>query len=319
MGDSVPDLKGKAAEQVPSLDDQQSKKGKGASSSGGPPPSDTSGGQKRHTSVNDVNFGELQNSAAESQKLMDRFSKLKGVNMKNLSAGGVKNGGFETGRPSPKILDALKGDTSNAFTRPSLDALQMLNIRPESNRMATAEEIAAISAKLEGMGLPPEHTAPLFWAIARYCADTSSSPYSDPKGSFEFPNGAMTRDAVFAIIRDHTTLRQFCRSFAPITWNQMLFNKSPPEGWQRLGYDETTKYAAFDVFDFVTNKAAIQPLEGLLRMPTKEEHIAHETQKRISLDANRRNARFANNSSLVTGGMFGKDVQTKFNGSNNSD
>nr|UOI87893.1 coat protein [Butterbur mosaic virus] len=319
MGDSVPDLKGKEVESIPNLNDQQSKKGKGASSSGGPPPSDSGGGQKRHTSVNDVSFGELQNSAAESQKLMDRFSKLKDINMKNLSAGGVKNGGFETGRPAPKISDALKGDTSNAFTRPSLDALQMLNIRPESNRMATAEEIAAISAKLEGMGLPPEHTAPLFWAIARYCADTSSSPYSDPKGSFEFPNGAMTRDAVFAIIRDHTTLRQFCRSFAPITWNQMLFNKSPPEGWQRLGYDETTKYAAFDVFDFVTNKAAIQPLEGLLRMPTKEEHIAHETQKRISLDANRRNARFANNSSLVTGGMFGKDVQTKFNGSNNSD
>nr|UKY18871.1 ORF5 [Butterbur mosaic virus] len=261
----------------------------------------------------------MQNSGDESKKMLNRFRKLKDMNAKNLSAGDVKNGGFETGRPSPRISDALKGDTSNAFTRPSLDALQMLNIKPESNRMATAEEIAAISAKLEGMGLPPEHTAPLFWAIARYCADTSSSPYSDPRGSFEFPNGAMTRDAVFAIIRDHTTLRQFCRSFAPITWNQMLFNKSPPEGWQRLGYDETTKYAAFDVFDFVTNKAAIQPLEGLLRMPTKEEQIAHETQKRLSLDANRRNARFANNSSLVTGGMFGKDVHTKFNGSNNSD
>nr|QQX32743.1 coat protein [Butterbur mosaic virus] len=319
MGDQITDSKGKTPVPTPNIDNQSKKKGQDSSSSGNNETGGGNGDQKRHTGVNDVNFSELQNIAEESQKLMDRFSKLKDVNMKNLSAGGVKNGGFETGRPSPKILDALKGDTSNAFTRPSLDALQMLNIKPESNRMATAEEIAAISAKLEGMGLPPEHTAPLFWAIARYCADTSSSPYSDPKGSFEFPGGAMTRDAVFAIIRDHTTLRQFCRSFAPITWNQMLFNKSPPEGWQRLGYDETTKYAAFDVFDFVTNKAAIQPLEGLLRMPTKEEQIAHETQKRLSLDANRRNARFANNSSLVTGGMFGKDVQTKFDGSNNSD
>nr|QQX32738.1 coat protein [Butterbur mosaic virus] len=319
MGDPVPDSKGKTATPPPSPNKQQSREGSETLGASGHAPAGDKEIQKRHTGVNDVDFSELQNSAAESQKLMDRFSKLKDVNMSNLSAGGVKNGGFETGRPAPKILDALKGDTSNAFTRPSLDALQMLNIKPESNRMATAEEIAAISAKLEGMGLPPEHTAPLFWAVARYCADTSSSPYSDPKGSFEFPGGAMTRDAVFAIIRDHTTLRQFCRSFAPITWNQMLFNKSPPEGWQRLGYDETTKFAAFDVFDFVTNKAAIQPLEGLLRMPTKEEHIAHETQKRISLDANRRNARFANNSSLVTGGMFGKDVQTKFNGSNNSD
>nr|QQX32720.1 CP [Butterbur mosaic virus] len=319
MGDQITDSKGKTPVPTPNIDNQSKKKGQDSSSSGNNETGGGNGDQKRHTGVNDVNFSELQNIAEESQKLMDRFSKLKDVNMKNLSAGGVKNGGFETGRPSPKILDALKGDTSNAFTRPSLDALQMLNIKPESNRMATAEEIAAISAKLEGMGLPPEHTAPLFWAIARYCADTSSSPYSDPKGSFEFPGGAMTRDAVFAIIRDHTTLRQFCRSFAPITWNQMLFNKSPPEGWQRLGYDETTKYAAFDVFDFVTNKAAIQPLEGLLRVPTKEEQIAHETQKRLSLDANRRNARFANNSSLVTGGMFGKDVQTKFDGSNNSD
>lgn len=270
-------------------------------------------------SVNEVDLRNLQNRVEEAEKFMQRFQKLKEFNSQNLTAGELKNGGFESGRPPAKISEHLRGSTANVFTRPSLDALQMMDFKPESNMIVTAEELAAITAKLEGLGVPTERSAPICWAVARYCANTSTSPYTDPKGVFEFPGGAITRDAVFAVIREVTTLRAFCRAFAPITWNQMLFAKSPPENWQAKGYTYETRYAAFDVFDFVQNPAAIQPLEGLLRIPTVEEKIAHATNKRLALDRNRRNARFSSTDSLVTGGMYGKDIKTNFNGSNNSD
>lgn len=268
--------------------------------------------------VNEIDLNQLENEVAEAGKYLQRFSKLKDFKAQNLTAGTVVNGGFETGRPPLKVADNLRGDTTNAFTRPNLDALMGLRIKPESGRIMTAEELAAISAKLEGLGLPPEETAPLFWSIGRYCADASSSPYLDPKGSYEFSGGAITRDTVIAVIRDHTTLRAFCRAYAPITWNMMLITKTPPANWQSMGYPAEAKFAAFDVFEFVMNPAAIQPLEGLLRVPTSDERLASETHKRLAIDANRRNGRFSSFNSKVTGGLYGHDLATDFTGSNST-
>nr|QYF50200.1 MAG: coat protein [Xinjiang betaflexivirus 2] len=268
--------------------------------------------------VNEVDLRELENEVTESKAYLKRFNDLKTFKSGNLSAGSVVNGGFETARPPLKVSEALRGDSTNAFTRPTIDALIGLRIKSESGRIMTAEELATISAKLEGLGLPPEETAPLFWSIARYCADASSSPYLDPKGSYEFSGGAITRDAVIAVIRDHTTLRAFCRAYAPITWNMMLVTKTPPANWQSMGYPTEAKYAAFDVFEFVMNPAAIQPLEGLLRTPTSDERLASETQKRLAIDGGRRNARFSSFNSKVTGGLYGRDLETDFTGSNST-
>nr|ABI95139.2 coat protein [Coleus vein necrosis virus] len=269
--------------------------------------------------VNDVDLSQMENQVEEAKRLLQRFHNLLRFETSNLNAGTLKNGGFEKGRPKAVLSDALKGDTSDVFTRPSLDALHAMNFKSEALDIITAQEQATIMAKLVGLGVPPQSAAPLCWSIARYCADTSSSAFADPKGTFEFQGGAIMRDAVYAVIREVSTLRAFCRAFAPITWNAMITAGRPPANWAAKGYTEETKYAAFDVFEYVTNPAAIQPLEGLLRRPTLTEIIAHETNKRLALDRNRRNARFASTSSLVTVGMTGKDIKTSFNGSNNSD
>ncbi|QVY19182.1 coat protein [Clivia carlavirus A] len=272
----------------------------------------TSGGTVKGT-VNEVDLNAIEDANEFDRKLWERYMKLVRHNVAHLSSGEIKNGGFETGRPPMKVIDALKGDPSNAFTRPSLDALQAMQLRPESNSMMTAEELAAISAKMEGLGLPKTKVAPFFWSVARYCADASSSPYADPKGVFEFEGGALTRDAVFAVIKDHCTVRNFCRYYAPVVWNQMLFTKTPPADWQKKNYTEETKYAAFDFFDYVMNPAAIKPLEGLIRKPTPAEIIAHETNKNIAITAGKKNRGFASTSAVVHKGRFEKDPEVNFN------
>lgn len=273
----------------------------------------------QETSVNDVDLRQMENRVQEAKRFLERFNKLKRFQADNMTAGEIKNGGFETGRPKLNIAANLRGDTSNVFTRPSMDALIALDFKAESLAIATAEDLAAITAKFEQLGVPAERLAPLCWSIARYCADTSSSFVADPKGIFEYPGGAITRDAVYAVIKEVTTLRAFCRAFAPVIWNEMLITKRPPAGWHAKGYTASTKYAAFDTFDYVLNPACVQPLEGIIRVPTEEETIAHMTNKRIAIDRNRSNSRFSSTNSLVTGGMFGKDIKTDFHGSNNAD
>nr|AHI46537.1 coat protein [Garlic common latent virus] len=273
----------------------------------------------QETRVKDVDLRQMVHWVQQAKRFLELFNKLQKFQADDMTAGEIQNGVFETGRSKLNIARNLLRDTSNVFTRPCKDPLIALDFKAESFAVATAEDLAAITAKFEQLGGPTERLAPLCWSIARYCADTSSSYVADPKGTFEYPGGAITRDAVYAVIQEVTTLRAFCRAFAPVVWNEMLITKRPPAGWQTKGYTASTKYAAFDPFDYVLNSACVQPLEGIIRVPTDEETIAHMTNKRITIDRNRRNGRFSSTNSLVTGGMFGKDIKTNFNGSNNAD
>ncbi|QYF50251.1 MAG: coat protein [Xinjiang sediment betaflexivirus 1] len=259
------------------------------------------------TPVNAVDLNQLEDEGITDVKLLDRFKKLREASAKHLSSGSVVNGGWETGRPPAKVSDQLKGDATNIFTRPSIDALFSRGRRSECSKLATAEEMAKIATKLEGLGVPPEGLTKVLWDVAVYCTGVGSSPYSDPKGVIEFDDAVITRDAVFAVIKEFSTLRKVCRLYAPITWQYMKVTQQPPPDWFAKGFADETKYAAFDFFDAVENTAAVQPLEGILIRPTPEERIANETHKRMALNRNSGNKRFANYSAEITGGMFGCD------------
>ncbi|QED44839.1 CP [Garlic yellow virus] len=262
--------------------------------------------------VNDVNVSEHDSYSELMKKYEDRFNKLKESCFRDLSSVSISNSGWETGRPKAVIADNLKGDAANIFTRPSIDALLVRNTVPESNNMATAEELARISAKVQALGAPEEHLAEVFWDVAKYCATAGSSPAVNPQGTIQLGGRTITRDMVFAVIKEYSTLRRVCRSYAPITWNNMLLNNQPPANWDAKGFTEDTKFAAFDVFDAVTNKAAIQPLEGLIRHPTQAERIAYATHKKLALEKSAQNSRYANTSAEVTGGLFGCSPRNNF-------
>ncbi|QBJ27542.1 coat protein [Birch carlavirus] len=246
------------------------------------------------------------------EDLERRFDALSVYFSDHLQSGKFRNPGLEIGRPALQPVDALKPDLTDVFTRPSLDVLLRKRFRPEANGIATGQQIVAIYTKLEGLGVPAESITSIFWDFAIYCATSSSSEAMNPTGSIDFPGGAIGRDTLAATIRDHCTLRQFCRAYAPITWNFMCSSGNAPANWQAKGFRKQDRFAAFDCFDYVECAAAQQPLEGLIRLPTESEKIAHQTHKQIALDKNAKNARYSNFSTEVTGGKFGCDVNRKW-------
>nr|QVU24956.1 coat protein [Nerine latent virus] len=244
-------------------------------------------------------------SGDSDDALEERFRKLKEYLLKNMRSKQIGNIGLEIGRPALEPMSEIRPDLTNIFTMPTIDILIKKGWRPSSTAVATAQQLIEISAKLQGLGVPPESIAPVVWDTAMYCASAGSSDKMDPQGTVEFPGGAITRDSVVATIKEYTTLRAFCRAYAPIVWNYMIGTNQPPANWQAKGFNEQTKFAAFDTFDYIRNPAAIKPLEGLIRSPTNEEMIANATHRQLAIDRNSRNDRFSNNSLEVTGGLYG--------------
>ncbi|AEP83730.1 coat protein [Cucumber vein-clearing virus] len=230
----------------------------------------------------------------------------------------VTNPGLELGRPIPKAPAHLQKKKSSIYNKWTIDELSLLVSKPISNSMPTAEEMVKTRVTLEGLGVPTEQVPTVLLQVALYCKDSSSSSYMDSNGTFEWKGGSIMSDSVIAALRkDKNTLRRVCRLYAPLTWNYMLVHNAPPSDWQSMGFQENTKFAAFDCFDFVENPAAVQPFEGLIRKPTPAEKIANEAHKRIALDRSNRNETYANLGTEITGGRLGPEINRDFNNANN--
>nr|AGU26843.1 coat protein [Potato virus M] len=229
----------------------------------------------------------------------------------------VTNPGLETGRPRLLLAENMRPDPTNPYNRPSIEALSRIKPIAISNNMATSEDMMRIYVNLEGLGVPTEHVQQVVIQAVLFCKDASSSVFLDPRGSFEWPRGAITADAVLAVLKkDAETLRRVCRLYAPVTWNHMLTHNAPPADWAAMGFQYEDRFAAFDCFDYVENAAAVQPLEGLIRRPTPREKIAHNTHKDIALRGANRNQAFSSLNAEVTGGMNGPELTRDYGKSN---
>lgn len=224
----------------------------------------------------------------------------------------VTNPSFEIGRPTLVRPADMRRDPGNIYSRWSIDDLATIKPMPVSNNMANSEEMVKISVAVEGLGVPTEQVASVVLQAVIYCASASSSVYLDPQGTIEYAGGAVVRDSVVAIIKRDAGLRRVCRLFAPLVWNHMLVHNTPPSDWAAMGFQWNDRFAAFDFFDYVENEAAIQPLDGLIRRPTRSEKIAHNTHKRLALDRSNRDETFASLETEVTGGKRGPEISRDF-------
>jgi hypothetical protein len=220
----------------------------------------------------------------------------------------LKNVSFEIGRPDLQPSAAMRRNPANPYGRFSIDELFKMKTNAVSNNMATTEQMAKITSAIAGLGVPTEQVASIVLKMAIMCANVSSSVYLDPDGSIEFTGGAVPVDSIAAIMKREAGLRKVCRLYAPVVWNYMLVKNQPPSDWQAMGFPENAKFAAFDTFDYVTNGAAVQPLEGLIRRPTPAECIAHNAHKRMALDRANRNEKYANLETEYTGGLQGAEI-----------
>nr|AKA93780.1 coat protein [Blueberry scorch virus] len=220
----------------------------------------------------------------------------------------LKNVAFEIGRPALEPVPTMKRNPANPYGRFSIDELYKMDVQVVSNNMATTEQMAKISSAIAGLGVPTEQVADVILKMVVMCASVSSSVYLDPDGSIEFDGGAVPVDSIAAIMKKEAGLRKVCRLYAPVVWNLMLVKNQPPSDWQAMGYPKEARFAAFDTFDYVTNGAAIQPVEGLIRGPTPAECIAHNAHKRLALDRSNRNEKYGNLETEYTGGLQGAEI-----------
>lgn len=262
--------------------------------------------------------GDAQNVSNTEQFMESRVLKLLETLRAERSSSRITNASFEIGRPNLQPTEDMRYDPGNIYSRPSIDMLYKLKPRAVSNNLATPEDMARVTVAIEGLGVPTEFVSTVIIQAVIYCKSTSSSVFLDPRGTFEYPGGAITADSVLAVMkRDANTLRRVCRLYAPIVWNHMLVHDDPPSDWQAMGFQKNERFAAFDFFDYVENAAAIQPLEGLIRHPTAQEKIAHDAHKDIALRRANRNETYANTSVEITGGRLGPELVRDHNNANN--
>nr|AKA93789.1 coat protein [Blueberry scorch virus] len=238
------------------------------------------------------------------QRLMNLIEVLNGQRHNS----SLKNVAFEIGRPALEPVPAMRRNPANPYGRFSIDELYKMDVQVVSNNMATTEQMAKISSAIAGLGVPTEQVADVILKMVVMCASVSSSVYLDPDGSIEFDGGAVPVDSIAAIMKKEAGLRKVCRLYAPVVWNLMLVKNQPPSDWQAMGYPKEARFAAFDTFDYVTNGAAIQPVEGLIRGPTPAECIAHNAHKRLALDRSNRNEKYGSLETEYTGGLQGAEI-----------
>lgn len=268
--------------------------------------------KRREDKGKDVDGGQGSGARTpeEEDKLEAMLEKLIEYRRSEYRTSRVTNAGFETGRPLMRVPSNMRGDPANMYNMLSIDDLYAIKPKAVSNNMATTEDMAKIKVSLEALGVPTEEVSTLVAQAAIYCKDASSSEYMDPRGTFNTSAGAISMDAVFAVLKTQGgTLRRVCRLFAAVTWNYMLIHDSPPSDWPAMGFKRNERFAAFDCLDYVENTAAIPPKEGLIRKPTSNEYIAHNTYKRIALDRSNRNEPFGNLQTEITGGRFGDEIE----------
>nr|QTU90396.1 coat protein [Potato virus X] len=203
-----------------------------------------------------------------------------------------------------KTVGATPTTASGLFTIPDGDFFSTARAIVASNAVATNEDLSKIEAIWKDMKVPTDTMAQAAWDLVRHCADVGSSAQTEMIDTGPYSNG-ISRARLAAAIKEVCTLRQFCMKYAPVVWNWMLTNHSPPANWQAQGFKPEHKFAAFDFFNGVTNPAAIMPKEGLIRPPSEAEMNAAQTAAFVKITKARAQSNdFASLDAAVTRGRI---------------
>nr|UCR98201.1 coat protein [Apple stem pitting virus] len=221
-------------------------------------------------------------------------------------SGDVGNGNgtpFTLGNRAPRNMASNVGGM-----RRRLDSVGLRNIRyePQAGVVASNQKIRAVGVALIGMGIPEHQLTEVGVYLARHCADVGASDKSTLLGTF--PGSDITLEEVGTMIKqtEGCTLRQYCAFYAKHVWNLMLQTQSPPANWVGKEFKFETRYAAFDFFFGVESTAALEPADGLIRLPTQAERVANATSKEIQMYRIRSmEGTQAVNFGEVTGGKIG--------------
>lgn len=194
---------------------------------------------------------------------------------------------------------------------PQITQEQMTAFKPDatSNLLPSKDQLATISSLLVAAKVPAASTTTVAIELVNFCYDNGSSAYTVVQGPSSIAEVSLSQVANI-VKASGTSLRKFCRFFAPIIWN-LRTDKVPPANWEANGFKPTEKFAAFDFFDGVENPASMQPPGGLVRSPSQAERIANATNKQVNLfQAAAQENNFASNSAFITKGQISTSSPT---------
>nr|QVD99729.1 coat protein [Banmivirus BanMMV] len=203
-----------------------------------------------------------------------------------------------------KRLEKKEYDGSSMFTQPSLEQMAKFEFKTICLDIASKTELEWISESWNmRLNLPKEKNFETALEIAEVCRHNGSSSDITFKGRGK---SGIELSALVAAIREICPLRQFCRAYANLVWEKSLAERNPPQHWQKRGFKEKVKYAAFDFLDAVGSDAAIMPPTGISRLPTDEELNANLAAKSIAvINSARRKGNNTVQNLEVTGGRSG--------------
>nr|AAO85393.1 capsid protein [Cactus virus X] len=211
-----------------------------------------------------------------------------------------------TGVQSSQSSGPRSTPQSGPFQTLSSSQLAALSLGVTSSLLPSPAELVSISQALTTLGASATNLTPLSLEIVNYCFDNGSSPETVFKGDSAVLQMPLSK--VAHAITQFTTLRQFCRYFAKIIWNYRISKNLPPAAWEAWAYKPEQKFAAFDFFDGVLNEAALNPIDGLGRVPNEAERLANQTNCNVHFfESNAQKNRALTTSALVTKGLQGSE------------
>nr|WAB21291.1 coat protein [Banmivirus BanMMV] len=203
-----------------------------------------------------------------------------------------------------KKLESKEYDGSSMVAQPTLEQMAKFDLKNICLDVATRAELEWISESWNlRLNLPKEKNFETALEIAEICRHNGSSSDITFKGRSK---SGIEFSSLVAAIREICPLRQFCRAYANLVWEKSLAEKNPPQHWQKRGFKERVKYAAFDFLDAVGSDSAIMPPTGISRLPTDEELNANLAAKSIAvINSARKKGNNTVQNLEVTGGRSG--------------
>nr|CAA56941.1 coat protein [Cymbidium mosaic virus] len=164
------------------------------------------------------------------------------------------------GEPTPTPAATYSAaDTTSARKLADLAAIKY---SPITSTIATPDEIKAITQLwVNNLGSTADTVGTAAIDLARAYADVGASKSATLLGFC--PTKPDVRSAALAsqIFVANVTPRQFCAYYAKVVWNLMLATNDPPANWAKAGFQEDTRFAAFDFLDAVDSTGAVEPAE----------------------------------------------------------
>nr|QED44269.1 CP [Garlic virus A] len=193
------------------------------------------------------------------------------------------------GQSQTRPLGSRNPPNSNTATdefaefMPAATDFESLTKDVESNSVASKliirEIFDMLQAKQQGA------TAKDLFSLAWTCYHNGSSRFVTL--STEAPCG-MAHSELKDLVENYCTLRQFCGFYAKACYVAGKQQNKPPANWSRKGYQDDSKFAAFDFFNAVLSDSSPKPPGGMRFKPTDAEILAHSMNAKMSIVESRR-------------------------------